>query len=70
MAVQDGGTLYVDRAELREELAATAGFRGITGTLSCDAFGDCGTGHVNIYLHADSAVTDPAQLPEVYHFLP
>ena len=28
VAVQDGGTLYVDRAALREELAATAGFRG------------------------------------------
>ena len=59
MAVQDGGTLYVDRAALREELAATAGVRGITGILSCDEFGDCGTGHVNIYLHTDSAVTDP-----------
>ena len=70
VAVQDGGTLYVDRAALREELASTAGFRGITGILSCDEFGDCGTGHVNIYLHTDSAVTDPAQLPEVYHFPP
>ncbi len=70
VAVQDGGTLHVDRAALREELAATAGFRGITGILSCDEFGDCGTGHVNIYLHTDSAVTDPARLPEVYHFPP
>ncbi len=70
VAVEEGGKLYVDRAVLREEIGATSGFQGIIGVLSCDDFGDCGTGHANIYHHTDSAITDPAQLPVVYHFPP
>ena len=70
VAVVEGGTLYIDRAELREELGATTGFQGIMGELFCDEFGDCGTGHVNIYHHTDSSITDTAQLPVVYHFEP
>ena len=70
VAVEEGGKLHVDRAALREALATTVGFPGITGTLSCDAFGDCGSGHVNIYLHQDAAMTDPAQLPVAYRFRP
>lgn len=66
----DGGTLRVDRAALREALGATDGFQGLIGTLSCDDFGDCGTGRVNIYHHTDTGVTDTAGLPVVYHFEP
>ncbi len=70
VAVKEGGKLYIDRAELREAIGATAGFQGIIGTLSCDAFGDCGTGRLNIYYHTDSSITDTAQLPVVYRFAP
>ena len=70
VAEAEGGKLYIDRAMLREELWATTGFQGIMGELSCDEFGDCGTGHVTIYYHTDSGITDPAQLPVVYHFEP
>ena len=66
----DGGTLRVDRAALREALGGTEGFQGLIGTLSCDGFGDCGTGRVNIYHHTDTGVTDAAGLPVVYHFEP
>ncbi len=69
-AEEDGGTLRVDRATLREELGATEGFTGLIGTLSCDGFGDCGTGRVNIYHHTDTGVTDTAGLPVVFHFEP
>ena len=34
--------------------------------LTCDDFGDCGTGRSVIHLHDDSSVTDPALLPIVY----
>ena len=68
VAVMEGGKLYVDRAALRQEIGATDGFQGLLGVLSCDDFGDCGTGHVTIYHHTDSTVTDPAQLPVIYHF--
>jgi branched-chain amino acid transport system substrate-binding protein len=69
-AVVDDGKLYVDRAALRRELRATTGFQGLLGTLSCDEFGDCGTGRINIYHHTDTSITDPAQLPVVYRFTP
>ena len=64
------GRLYVDRAALREAIGATEGFQGLLGTLSCDNFGDCGTGAVNIYHHTDPEITDPAQLPVVFQFAP
>jgi branched-chain amino acid transport system substrate-binding protein len=39
--VGDDGTLLIGRAALREAVAATSGFEGITGTLTCDENGDC-----------------------------
>ena len=38
--------------------------------ISCDAFGDCGTGRTDIYHHADLDVTDPAEVAVVYEFMP
>ena len=70
IAIEEGGRLHMDRAALREEIGATSGFLGIIGKLSCDEFGDCGTGRVNIYFHADSSITDVAQLPVVYRYAP
>ena len=63
--------LQVERAALRDAIRqASADFHGLTGPLSCDEFGDCGSGRVNIYHHTDSNVTDTAQLPVVYSFAP
>lgn len=70
VAVVDGGKLYIDRAALRKAVGATANFPGLIGELSCDEFGDCGTGRVNIYHHTDPSIIDPAQLPVVYRFSP
>ncbi len=70
IAVVDGDTLYIDRAKLREALSATTGFEGIIGVISCDKFGDCGSGRVHISHHTDSKVTDIAKLPIVYRFSP
>ena len=70
IAVEDGDTLYIDRAKLREALTGATGFRGIIGVISCDEFGDCGTGRVQIAHHTDSSVTDVAELPVVYSFAP
>ena len=57
-----GGTLYVDRAALRDAIMETQGFEGLLGTLSCDGFGDCGTGGVSIFHHTDPEITDPGEL--------
>ena len=65
-----GGRLYIDRAELRAQVAATDDFQGLIGAISCDAFGDCGNGNTNVYRHTDTAATDPAALEVVYRFEP
>ncbi len=70
VAVVVGDALYIDRAKLREALGGTSGFSGIIGTVSCDEFGDCGTGRVQISLHTDSTMTDVEGLPVVYRYSP
>ena len=69
-AIVDDDTLYVDRARLREALTATAAFKGIIGGISCNEFGDCGTGRVQIAHHTNSGVTGVVDLPIVYRFAP
>ena len=39
--VSDDGTMLIGRQALRDAVAATSGFVGITGTLTCDENGDC-----------------------------
>ena len=70
VAVAEDGKLLIDRAALRQQLSATAGFQGLLGPLSCDDFGDCGTGRVNIYHRPDASITEVAQLPVVHRFAP
>lgn len=65
-----GGRLYVGHAALREAIAETENFEGLVGMLTCEEFGDCGTGRVNIYHHTDPSIMDPAQLPVVYSLAP
>ena len=70
VAVADGDTLFIDRARLREALTNTTGFNGIIGPISCDNFGDCGTGLVLIAHYTDPAVNDITQLPVVFRYAP
>lgn len=44
------GTLYIGRQALRDALYATKGFKGLTGTLNCDQYGDCADPKIAIYL--------------------
>ena len=69
VAVEEGDWLFIDRAALREQVGATA-FDGLVGTVSCDEFGDCGTGRMNIYHHTDTSITDVSRLPVVYVYSP
>ena len=43
------GSLTIDRWVLRDALYATKGFKGMTGTLSCDAYGDCADPRIAVY---------------------
>jgi len=44
VAVDNNGTLTIDRQALRDALYAIKDFDGLTGKLTCDANGDCATG--------------------------
>ena len=66
VAVASGDFLYIDRARLRAALTATHDFEGMVGALTCDEFGDCGTGHLRIVHHTDAGITDLESLPIVY----
>ncbi|WP_245809405.1 branched-chain amino acid ABC transporter substrate-binding protein [Desulfamplus magnetovallimortis] len=45
---ENNGTLYIDRKKLRENLYSTRNFKGVTGTLNCNSFGDCALPRFNI----------------------
>jgi branched-chain amino acid transport system substrate-binding protein len=45
---QDDGTLLIGKQALIDEVAATDGFQGLTGTISCDEFGDCADPKIDI----------------------
>ncbi|MBX3054904.1 MAG: branched-chain amino acid ABC transporter substrate-binding protein [Anaerolineae bacterium] len=54
----DDGTLLIPRQALRDAVTATAGFRGVTGTLACNETGDCATGEaLGIYRITDAEVS-------------
>lgn len=55
------GTTYIGRKALRDALGATAGLDGLTGTLTCDHFGDCGSAHFAILQYTNG---DPATFKE------
>jgi branched-chain amino acid transport system substrate-binding protein len=64
------GTLIVDRQALRDHLDATSGFGGIIGTLTCDAFGDCGAQRISIVLHLDASDIETGKSNIVFEFSP
>jgi len=43
------GTLYIGRKQLRDALYAMKDFKGLTGNLSCNEYGDCADPRIAIY---------------------
>jgi branched-chain amino acid transport system substrate-binding protein len=60
------GTLKIDRQGLRDALTATTGFEGMTGTLNCDAFGDCASAAISIVHHEDPSDVAAGKANVVY----
>lgn len=61
---RDGaGNLYIGRKALRDALFATNGFRGVTGTLTCNKTGDCADPKIAVYISnsSDPAKWDPGE---------
>jgi branched-chain amino acid transport system substrate-binding protein len=53
--VDDSGNLVIDREELIFAIRAVDGLEGLTGTIMCDATGECGAGGVQIFQVVDGA---------------
>ncbi len=49
VAVRSNGTLYIPRQALREAIAATKDYKGLSGMITCNPDGDCGAPNVKIY---------------------
>lgn len=47
--VQSDGTLIIPRQALRDAMAATANFDGLTGNLTCTPTGDCADPYIAVY---------------------
>lgn len=60
------GNTYVGRKALRDALYATRNFSGLTGTLTCNAYGDCADPKIAVYevVTADPAKWDPGKDPK------
>ncbi len=43
------GSLTIGRKALRDALYATKGMKGLTGTITCDKYGDCADPHIAVY---------------------
>ncbi len=48
VVVEDNGTIHIPRQALREALFATSGMDGITGTITCDEYGDCADPKISV----------------------
>lgn len=46
--VGEDGTMLIGRQALRDAVAATSGYAGITGTLTCDEDGDCADPRISV----------------------
>jgi branched-chain amino acid transport system substrate-binding protein len=63
VAVVDAdGTIHVGRQALRDAVYATKDFKGITGTLTCSPYGDCGAPVIAVYeiVNSDPASWNPS----------
>lgn len=53
---QADGSLTIDRKALRDTLYATKGLKGLTGTITCDKYGDCADPRIAVYKTSDEDV--------------
>jgi len=69
VAIDVEGTLHVDRQALREELDRTS-FDGITGSIKCDEYGDCGAQRIAVVEHTDSRDVEAGKNNVVFEYAP
>lgn len=59
VAVQDGDNLIIGKQAMRDAVAATKDFPGLTGNLTCDPNGDCADPVIAVYEITDPSVWEP-----------
>ena len=64
------GTLVIDRAGVRQHLDSVDGYGGVTGPITCDGFGDCGSQKVTVILHLDHTDIEASKDNIVFEFAP
>jgi branched-chain amino acid transport system substrate-binding protein len=71
VAVQaNDGTLYVGRQALRDALYATSEYQGLTGSLTCDRYGDCGVAKFQVVRLDDPSAGLAAMAANVVYAYP
>jgi branched-chain amino acid transport system substrate-binding protein len=65
--VGEDGALLIGRQALRDAMAVTSGFAGLTGTLTCNEFGDCATGEALGVFEITQAELDGGWPPEAIY---
>jgi branched-chain amino acid transport system substrate-binding protein len=55
VAFDDGGTTYIPRTALKEAFFGTTDYAGLTGSLTCDEFGDCADAKISVSQVQDGA---------------
>jgi branched-chain amino acid transport system substrate-binding protein len=55
----DDGSLTIPLGPLRDAIYATEGYEGITGTLTCNEFGDCADPAIGVYQITQDVIDDP-----------
>jgi branched-chain amino acid transport system substrate-binding protein len=63
------GDLYIGRKALRDALYATKGMKGLTGTITCDQYGDCADPKIAIY-KTDASNVKNLQMPTTPYWKP
>ena len=66
----DDGTLVIDRAGVRQHLDGVSGYAGITGTLSCDDYGDCAAARITVIRHDSADDLDASKSNVVFEYVP
>jgi len=68
--VNDAGQLVIDKAGISSSVAALRDYGGLTGSISCDDFGDCGSQKIVIVHHTDSDDADAGMVNVVFEYAP
>ncbi len=66
----DHDTLMIDRAAIREHLNNIENYQGLTGPITCDAYGDCGSNRIVIIRNIGGQANAPTSIDNIVYAYP